>query len=503
MNPKESLISGRLLAHNAIWNFGGLAAPMLVGLFAIPLLIDGMGKERFGLLAIIWMGVGYFSLFDMGLGRALTKLVAERMGSDCIDDLGPLIWTALFLIFGLALAGTLVVGWGAGPLVHHVLNVGAQFQVEAIIAFRILAIGLPAVIITTALIGLLAAHQRFATITAVRIPLGVLTFLGPLATVQFSPSLIWATAALLGARVLALVAYFTAAAFVRPELTRPDWPHRIHMRPLVQFGSWLTVTNIVSPLMAYFDRFVVGAIMSMTAVAYYVTPYEVLSRLQILPGSIMGVLFPALTTMMAGDQTRLSKLYGQTTRTLFLLMLPLASGLFLFAPEALQLWLGEEFRIAATPVAQWLALGTLVNALARLPLTVLQSAGHPDLVAKTHLLELIPYVAILWILTQQFGIAGTAAAWFLRVLADTIILNELTRRKLPDLQAVIEQTHMTVAGLLVGFFLGWLAGSLIVRVLLFLAVAVVSWVLLWPTVKSLRHAGQRADSATLATEPTR
>ena len=62
-----------------------MAVPVLIALAAIPLLIKGMGEERFGLLSIIWMGVGYFSLFDLGLGRALTKLIAERLGLSRFD----------------------------------------------------------------------------------------------------------------------------------------------------------------------------------------------------------------------------------------------------------------------------------------------------------------------------------------------------------------------------------------------------------------------------------
>lgn len=80
MRPAETLLSGRLLARNTIWNLAGTAAPLLVAVIAVPHLIEGMGKERFGLLAIIWMGIGYFSLFDMGLGQALTMLVAEHLG---------------------------------------------------------------------------------------------------------------------------------------------------------------------------------------------------------------------------------------------------------------------------------------------------------------------------------------------------------------------------------------------------------------------------------------
>ena len=50
---------------------------MLVALVAIPILVDGLGTARFGILTLAWMVVGYFSLFDLGLGRALTKLTAK------------------------------------------------------------------------------------------------------------------------------------------------------------------------------------------------------------------------------------------------------------------------------------------------------------------------------------------------------------------------------------------------------------------------------------------
>jgi len=483
----KSLTSGRLLARSALWNLVGLAVPMLVALIAIPLLIDGMGKERFGLLAIIWMGVGYFSLFDLGLGRALTKLVAERLGNGQLSDLGPLIWTALALLGAFGVFGAIVILLAAGPLVQHLLNVGPQYQNEAVAAFRILALGLPIVVATAALVGLLEAHQHFATITAIRIPLGVLTFAGPLATLQFTPSLAWATTALLFSRMVALFAYFVAVSSVRPELRAPTLPRRNQARPLFLFGGWLTVTNIVGPLMTYLDRFFLGAVLNMTAVTYYVTPYEVLSRLQMLPQSIMGVIFPAMSTAFGGDRVRLAKIYSQSARLLLLLMLPITSGFFLFAPEALELWLGNDFRLAATPVVHWLAVGSMLNVLAQPAFTVLQSTGRPDIVAKVHLAEFVPYLFMLWFFTHTFGIAGTAAAWTLRVLADTVVLNEFARRKVADLGRAVVQTHIALVAILVGFLCAWLLDSLLARALLLSALMVGAGILLWPLTKHLRQ----------------
>src|SRR5438045_3214836 len=81
------LTSGSLLARNTIWNLIGQSAPMIVAVFVIPRLVRGLGTDRFGALSIAWMVAGYFSLFDLGLGRALTALVAHKLGRDEHDDL--------------------------------------------------------------------------------------------------------------------------------------------------------------------------------------------------------------------------------------------------------------------------------------------------------------------------------------------------------------------------------------------------------------------------------
>ena len=42
--------------------------------------------------------------------------------------------------------------------------------------------------------------------------------------------------------------------------------------------------------------------------------------------------------------------------------------------------------------------------------------------AKLHLLELVPFLAVLWLGIEVAGVAGAAAAWSGRVILDTILL---------------------------------------------------------------------------------
>src|SRR3954470_23444312 len=110
-----SAISSASLSRNVLWNFAGQVAPLFAAVFSIPLLIKGMGVDRFGLLTLAWMVLGYFSLFDFGLGRALTKLVSERLGEGRAAEIPELVWTAMVLMAFLGVAGAggmfVLTGW--------------------------------------------------------------------------------------------------------------------------------------------------------------------------------------------------------------------------------------------------------------------------------------------------------------------------------------------------------------------------------------------------------
>src|SRR4030088_2206369 len=121
-NRNLNLTAGRLLARNVIWNLIGNGAPMLVAVFSIPNLIQGLGKDRFGVLALAWAVIGYASLFDLGLGRALTQLVAKKLGAGEDREVPTLVWTSLILMLVLGLAGALAAVLLSPWMVHRALN---------------------------------------------------------------------------------------------------------------------------------------------------------------------------------------------------------------------------------------------------------------------------------------------------------------------------------------------------------------------------------------------
>ena len=423
-NEVEKLTGGSLLARNTVWNLVGQIAPMAVGLFAIPRLISSLGTDRFGVLTIAWMVVGYFSFFDLGLGRAMTNLVAQKLATESDRELPAIVWTANMLMAVLGIIGAVVLAMLSPILVHNLLKTPPALQSETTRAFYILSVSVPFVISTTGFRGVLEARQRFGIINLVRIPMGIATFAAPLLVLPWSKTLPAVVGILVVARALFWLIYVVLALHDTPLLLHKFEIDKRLLPMLFSFGAWMTVSNIVSPLMAYLDRFLIGMLLSLTAVAYYATPFEAVTKLLIIPTAIVGVLFPAFSTALVADRQRAGRLFRCAVKYVIIAMLPLTflTVATLRSKDGLNLWLGPVFANHSTRVLQWLAIGVFANGLATLPFALIQGAGRADITGKLHLLELPFYLGTVWVLTKHFGIDGTAIAWMIRVVIDCALL---------------------------------------------------------------------------------
>lgn len=455
-STQTSLVTGKLLARNTLINVVGIVLPLLVAAFAIPLLIQMLGTEKFGILSLAWVFTGYFNLFDLGLGRAVTQMISERLGSEQTDDLLSIFWTAQILMFSMGLIGMVIILIFAQNIVSGLFNIPSQLEQESLNTVRILSVIIPLVTSTTGLRGYLQAYQRFDLVNYIRIPFGAYVFVGPLVVASvFTTNLAFIGITLAVGRFIVWFCYLLACRHISPELTSAFEFRRKIIGPLVSYGGWMTVSNIVGPLMVYFDRFIVGGIISTAAVAYYTVPQEIVTKVLLVPNAFMSVLFPAFAFVSVQGANYLSKLLNRSLAFNMLFVFPIVLLLIGFAYEGLFLWLGEEYAANGYRPLQWLAVGTFLNVIGIVPYALLQGVGRPDVTAKLHLVELPIYLGLVYFLTLQFGLSGTAFAWTFRIAFDTFGLLLAVHILMPTLQNVVKVTStilITSLGIFSVFF---------------------------------------------------
>jgi O-antigen/teichoic acid export membrane protein len=416
-------ITGKLLTRNTLLNFIGQAGPLLVGIAAIPFIIQGLGVERFGLLSIAWLAPEYFTFIDLGIGRATTKYVAEALGNGDKEQLSRVAWTAMIAQFGLGLLGTLSVISITPFLIEHILNIPPALAAEGKAIFQLLALSVPLVLVTGSVTGILAAAQRFDLVNAVSASFNtanpVLTLIGVL---WFDWHLTEIVALLVASRFFALVAHYWLCIRVFPSFKAPRF-YPAELRTLLAFGGWVTVSSLVVPILLYLDRFIIGASLTMAAVAYYSIPYEIVTRLWIIPASLATTLFPAFSMLTGQKQPeRLAALLARSMKWMLLTLGPAVVVITAFAGDILEIWLGLDFARESSLALQILAVGILINCMVHVQYAMVQALGRPDLTAKFHLLQLPLHGFLVWWLVGLWGITGAALAQSIRLGVEALLL---------------------------------------------------------------------------------
>jgi len=411
-----------------LWTALGTGLPLIAAVIAIPQLIAEMGMARFGVLSLAWIVVGYFSFFDFGLGRAITQLMASRIGDGQVAQLPAVVRTGMLMMGALGLLGAALMGSISPWLVGGPLAIPAELRDETLIAFFLLSVSIPIVIVTAALRGILEALMRFDVINIIRAPMGALTYFGPLAVLPFSHQLPQMVGVLIAVRLVSMLAYLIAALRLYPELGHKAPVDRQIVRQLFRFGGWMTVSNMAAPLLLYAGRFALAVGVSAEAVSYFSTPYDVVINLLLVPGVFVSVLFPIFSQQLTTSPAYVRKLYRRSLWQMTAIVLPACVVTWLLAHWALAWWISPDFAEQSYRVAQWIAIGIFINSFGHVSQSLVQAYGRPDLTAKLHVAELLIYLPYMWWLIQHHGIEGAAISWVIRVTISTAVLSVMANR---------------------------------------------------------------------------
>lgn len=412
----------RSIKEKVLLNFGSTVLPMSAGLIAIPVLIDKMGVERFGLLSIAWMIVGYFGLLDMGLGRALTQRIAANLGAGQPGNIRSLVRYVLKIVLALGAISAFSLYLFTEYLVLNVFEISQDYEAETIASMHWIALMIPLVILSTALFGVLEGFQFFGWIALIRLPLNILMFLAPIIAVYIENTL---DTVIISLGLVRLVTFAVLAFIVFLQLNVLDdiKLSKEERRALLTFGGWITLSNIVSPVMVYFDRFFIAAVLGASWVAYYTTPLDFLVKATLIPLAIIGVMFSYFATHWQSEREKVIHAYNRTIIAISLIMFFFFVAVYCFAEIGISIWISESFAAESYVVAQIVALGVLFNGIAMVPYALVQGVGRADITGKFHLLELPVFATLLVLGVQYYGLQGAAWAWTVRVILDCLLLN--------------------------------------------------------------------------------
>lgn len=416
------------VVRHTIYNGLGSLTPILVTLVTVPIYVHAIGVERYGILSLCWLLAGYFTFLDFGIGRATAQRMSSNRNSTA-SARNVIFWSSLSLSALLAVFG-FAIALAIGSAFLGRMDASPKLVEEIGVSLVALALAVPLGILQNLLAGILEGRQSFGALNVILAIGTVLTAGLPLmAALYFGPHLFNLIVATLIARSTTVLLLANRCRIDVPILA-PDRPEPIEVRALLGFGGWATVTAIAGPILVYFDRFAIGALLGGAAVAYYVIGFNIIMQMLLVPTSFSRALFPRFASL---ERAESAKQGAEALHLLLLAAMVMATLAMALISPFFKVWLGAEIATKSAPVTVVLLIGFWANAAAQSAFTHLQAKARPDLPAKAHLVELLPYIALFYLLTIKFGLLGSAIAWSLRALFDFAILqtiDNLNRRLL-------------------------------------------------------------------------
>lgn len=403
-----------MIVKNSAFNLVAAAIPGAVFFLSTHFLSKQLDISGFGIYVLALSILGYSGLFEAGVGRGVIRALAKNGKK---ENERAIITTALYTVITLSMLATVSLYFFSSEIVIA-LNIDASLKLEAVNAIKLLSISPPVVFSSIVLKSFFEGKGNFSLLSKLNIFTGSLILAFPALTVCFYPSLFFAIIGLIIGQVLSLFVYIF---FFTNKVSAGRYVFcKEIFGEIFVFGKWIFVSNIIGSAMVYCDRFILSNISGSTSVSFYTAPVDLLLKVAVVPQSISRVLFYSYSRSEE-KKVRVNAHYLFLICVLICILLPI----FFFAENILGLWLGADYADNSTDILKICIVGFFFNSLAQIPFSRLHSSGLSKQTAVLHLCELIPYLMILFVLINKFGIVGAAIAWSVRTLFDFLALEVL------------------------------------------------------------------------------
>lgn len=446
---------GRRLASLFASNAAGTVVSQLVALLVIPIQLQFLGAEQFGLLVLFNSFVAAGSLTDLGIGPTVVRFVArtERHPKALAHVFASAFTVILMLSAVVAMLG-MAAAWGYEAIRAQSQIAGSLYphQLAALIVFTV-GVSMLSGLGLNVLRGL-RQYRHFALAeSAVRL---VIPLAGTTAAVLTGDA---------GATLIASSAGMTVTTAVLLGIVA----HRIHARTwlttnlryfkrkMFHFGRWVWVQALFGFLGAQADRFIVAATMSLSVLAAYAIAMSVANAVLAGLTAGSGFLMPEVVNRL-NDKTWLERAYRRYT---LLFSAVSAAGILFALPlitPVLTLWVKADMTQQVLPVLLPI-MWTISSSATSIPGTQIMNAmGYTRFgaflgIANNSVLLLALLVAGAWA-----GLYGVIAAKLLAVpigfVARAVTAHHVFKMPRPIFEA-FKMVWPTVLGAAIVLPLSW------------------------------------------------
>lgn len=408
---------------NSLFSMGAFLWPMLLAFFVTPFVVQKLGQEEFGVLALITSFIGFFAVLDFGVAPSLVKFISEYAAKKDIRRLNRTFSASLLFYAAIGAIGALLIFAGSQLFIDVMLKNSSLDKSLVQTAFSIAAIGFFINMLLAAYGSVPGALQRMDITSSITLVVSTVSSIGTAVLVWLGYGIVALTIYNIATSLLGIVIYFLIDKKLLPQLKLTRHVSSEDFKRIFSFSGYATVATLSGMVISQFDRLLLGAQLGPSAVTYYVIPGNLTIKILGLVVAASTIMFPLTSALLANkDLGKLRHVYQRATRIVLLLLVFIVVPAIFLANKFLLYWLGPDFSQNSTIVFQLLLVTYGVNSLHAIPYLSAYGAGKPKYNAIYSLVVAVLNVLLMFIFIPIWGINGAALAYLLAVLPTLLFI---------------------------------------------------------------------------------
>lgn len=399
--------TSKSIVRNVIYGSLTWVLPLGLSFVATPIIVRSLGNNDYGIYALVLGFIGYS--FTFSLGRAITKYIAEYRVSGESEKIRDVISASFFLNIVIGLFGVLVICLLANWLVRDVFRIEAEAQDKTVMALYIASGIIFLSMLNQVFNSVIQGVQRFDVYSKIFTANSFALISGNLVLAYLGFGLL----ALLYWNFLVLLVFCVVFAFAAKRLL-PEFGIRMRFERetlgvVLRYSSGIIAYQILANFLFLFERGWITQRLGTENLTYYVVPLSLGIYMHGFISSLVLVIFP-LASELKNEREKLLELYTKATKIISLLVVFMLTSVIINSRLFLLLWMGQSFvQNSSSLLILHMTCFAMISIMS-ISWQMTEGLGFPHYNVAIFAICLVISVALMFILTNDYGNLGVAAA---------------------------------------------------------------------------------------------
>ncbi|MBT0653787.1 oligosaccharide flippase family protein [Geobacter luticola] len=367
-----------------------------------------MGKEEFGIWALVGVISSYAQLSDFGITESLIKFIAEYKAHDDTQRLNQLISTALVVYLLLSVVSCGIFIMVLPFVIEWMLSIPQVHQGKATHVFTIAIILFSINMLMGVFGSLIIGFQRMGYSNLIALTSTVITACGTVIFISHGYGLsgLIYNNAIVTVFVIVSNVFVTKRLFPRLKVNPFTYFSREILGKIFSFSWKVQVTNLTQLMVYQLDRVLLSHYIGLEAVSYYEVANRIATQARSFIASIFSPMVPAASALHATDEhEKVAALYRRSFKYMTMAAIPFSFLVIALAHPFVRTWMGTGYEVSALTM-QLLMAAYMVALMTGPGAFILNGINKPQISMKSSVVAGVMNLVLCLTLVQWLGYYG-------------------------------------------------------------------------------------------------